>query len=487
MIIATIELGVYRRHILNKQYRKRKSTVKNTIIQTNKKYLPGLLNIAVPIMLSNLISQLQMLIDRIFLGHVNSMYMSALGNVTSPMWTTMSFCFSIVTGASILISQSVGAGDTEHIEEYSGAMVKYNNIIPILLFFFWTFCAEFVFRLMGVSDGLMPMCLDYSRYYAPVFLITGLGGAFSVILQTSNYTKPLVVYGIIRSGVNIFLDWVMIFGRFGLPAMGIKGAAIATTIAEYSGLIFAVIFVVSSKKLNTKPSMKWVVKAHIKPYLLSAKLGVNTALEDFAWNLGNLLLIRILNAINEMAAGIYSIIFSVEVLAVVIIGAIGNGTMTLTGEAKGNNDLGKYKGVCVCAYGLCIVVGIITLGVCLAFPQQIISLFTNDKSIIASCGIYLIFISINLFAKSANIVVGNAIRGSGNTIWMLITQLFGTVWVVSVALLFVFVLKLGIAGVFLAVIVDEIVRAFINLGKYLRIVKNWKSTDWDKRTELAKQ
>lgn len=477
MIIATIEFGVYRRHILKKQYRKRKSTVKNTIIQTNKKYLPGLLNIAVPIMLSNLISQLQMLIDRIFLGHVNSMYMSALGNVTSPMWTTMSFCFSIVTGASILISQSVGAGDTEHIEEYSGAMVKYNNIIPILLFFFWTFCAEFVFRLMGVSDGLMPMCLDYSRYYAPVFLITGLGGAFSVILQTSNYTKPLVVYGILRSGVNIFLDWVMIFGRFGLPAMGIKGAAIATTIAEYSGLIFAVIFVVSSKKLNTKPSMKWVVKAHIKPYLLSAKLGVNTALEDFAWNLGNLLLIRILNAINEMAAGIYSIIFSVEVLAVVIIGAIGNGTMTLTGEAKGNNDLGKYKGVCVCAYGLCIVVGIITLGVCLAFPQQIISLFTNDKSIIASCGIYLIFISINLFAKSANIVVGNAIRGSGNTIWMLITQLFGTVWVVSVALLFVFVLKLGIAGVFLAVIVDEIVRSFINLGKYLRIVKNWESTE----------
>lgn len=487
MIIATIELGVYRRHILKKQYRKRKSTVKNTIIQTNKKYLPGLLNIAVPIMLSNLISQLQMLIDRIFLGHVNSMYMSALGNVTSPMWTTMSFCFSIVTGASILISQGVGAGDTEHIEEYSGAMVKYNNIIPILLFFFWTFCAEFVFRLMGVSDGLMPMCLDYSRYYAPVFLITGLGGTFSVILQTSNYTKPLVIYGIIRSGVNIFLDWIMIFGRFGLPAMGIKGAAIATTIAEYSGLIFAVIFVVSSKKLNTKPSMKWVVKAHIKPYLLSAKLGVNTALEDFAWNLGNLLLIRILNAINEMAAGIYSIIFSVEVLAVVIIGAIGNGTMTLTGEAKGNNDLGKYKGVCVCAYGLCIVVGIITLGVCLAFPQQIISLFTNDKSIIASCGIYLIFISINLFAKSANIVVGNAIRGSGNTIWMLITQLFGTLWVVSVALLFVFVLKLGIAGVFLAVIVDEIVRAFINLGKYLRIVKNWGSTDWDKKTELAKQ
>lgn len=446
----------------------------NKIVSYNKRYLGALLNIAVPIMLSNLISQLQMLIDRVFLGRVNSLYMSALGNVTTTMWTTMSFCFSIVVGASILISQSVGAGDTEHIGEYAGAMVKYNNIIPILLFFFWLFAAKPVFVLMGVSDSIMPMCLEYAKYYAPVFLITGLGGAFSVILQTSNYTKPLVLYGIIRSVINIILDWILIFGKCGFPKMGIKGAAIGTTIAEYAGFIFALILVCTSKKLYTRPSLKWVVKSKIKPYLISAKLGINTALEDFAWNLGNLLLIRILNEINELAAGIYSIVFSVEILAVVIIGAIGNGTMTLTGEAKGKMDVDKYKGVCVCAYGFCIVVALLTLTLSLLFPQQIISLFTKEESIIVSSGIYLFFISVNLFAKSANIIVGNAIRGSGNTIWMLITQIFGTVWVVGIALIFVFVLKLGISGVFLAVIVDEIVRAIINLGKYLRIVKTFE-------------
>lgn len=148
--------------------------------------------------------------------------------------------------------------------------------------------------------------------------------------------------------------------------------------------------------------------------------------------------------------------------------------MTLTGEAKGKMDVDKYKGVCVCAYGFCIVVALLTLTLSLLFPQQIISLFTKEESIIVSSGIYLFFISVNLFAKSANIIVGNAIRGSGNTIWMLITQIFGTVWVVGIALIFVFVLKLGISGVFLAVIVDEIVRAIINLGKYLRIVKTFE-------------
>ena len=97
-------------------------------MKTNKKeYLKRLLVIAVPIILSNLISQLQMLIDRIFLGRANDLYMSALSNATSPMWTTMSFCFSLSAGASILISQSVGANDKEHIEEYAGAMIKFNN------------------------------------------------------------------------------------------------------------------------------------------------------------------------------------------------------------------------------------------------------------------------------------------------------------------------------------------------------------------------
>lgn len=440
-----------------------------------KIYMKRLLIIAVPIMLSNIIAQLQMIIDRIFLGHADRLYMSALGNVTSPVWTTMSFCVSLATGASILISQSVGAGNRDNIEEYAGALLKYNNIIPVLLFFFWLFCSEPAFHLMGVSDNLMPLCLSYTRYYAPVFLLIGFGGSLSVILQTSNYTKPLVAYGLIRAGINIFLDWVLIFGKFGMPAMGIKGAAIGTMIAEYLGGIYITYVALRSKKLTTRPSLKAVKKARFKTYFHSARLGVNTALEDFAWNFGNLLLIRILNSINEMAAGIYSMVFSVELLAVVLVASIGNSTMTLASEAKGKKDLSQYKGVCICAYILCAVVALLMILCGIFIPDKLIGMFTSDKSIIASSGIYIMVIAINLFSKSANIVIGNGIRGSGNTKWMLYTQLFGTVWVVCVAAFFVFVCKLGILGVFLAILVDEFVRAIINLCKYLRIVKAWES------------
>ena len=422
-----------------------------------------LLSIAVPIILNNIIAQLQMIIDRIFLGHANDLYMSALGNVSSPVWTTMSFCNSLVMGASILISQSVGAGKKDGIGEYAGAMMKYNNIIPVFLFFFWMIFPKPVFMLLGVADNVMPL-----------FLLVGLSGSLGVILQTSNYTKPLVVYGIIRSGINIILDYVLIFGKFGLPALGIQGAAIGTVIAEYLGAIYIAFVFFRSNRLVTRPTWMEVKTSHVRSFLHAAKLGINIALEDFAWNIGNLILIRILNSINEYAAGIYTIIFSVEVLAVVIIGAIGSGTMTLTSEATGKKDLSQYKGTAICAYGICALVTILIIIGAVAFPDEILSLFTSDTDVITSSGIYLILIGFNLFSKSVNIIVGNAIRGSGNTKWMLYTQMFGTVWLVCVASFFVFVCKLGILGVFLAVMADEGVRALINLWKYLRIVKGWK-------------
>ena len=372
-----------------------------------KQYGKRLLILALPIIMNNIIAQLQMIIDRIFLGHANDLYMSALGNVSSPVWTTMSFCNSLVMGASILISQSVGAEKREDIGEYAGAMLKYNNIIPIFLCFFWMIFPKPVFMILGVSDNVMPLCLGYVRWYAPLFLLTGLGGSLGVILQTSNYTKPLVVYGCVRSGLNIFLDWMLIFGNLGMPALGIEGAAIATVIAEYVGAIYISVIFFTSKKLLTRPSWNDVKKGHFRSYLNAAKLGINIALEDFAWNIGNMILIRILNSINEYAAGIYTIIFGVEVLAVVIIGAIGSGTMTLTSEAIGRKNLAQYKGITLCAYAVCAIVTVVMIVGAVLFPEQILSLFTSDKTVIASCGVYLLLIGINLFSKSGNIIIGN--------------------------------------------------------------------------------
>lgn len=436
-----------------------------------KIYYGRLLAIAVPLILSNIINQLQMLVDRIFLGNANSLYMSVLGNVTSPVWTTMSVCFSIATGASILISQNVGAKNQENVEEYSGSLLKFNNILPVMLFFLWGFGSAPIFRLMGVSESILPWCVDYASYYSPSFLLIGFGGSCLVIFQTSNHTKHLAIWSLLRSGLNILFDYVLIFGKFGFPEMGIKGAALGTTIAEYLGGLYVFFAYMKSRKLSTRPKLPALKKAKLRTYLHAARLGINTALEDFCWNLGNLAIVRILNTINEFAAGIFSLVFGVELLAVVIVGALGNGTLTLSSEAVGKRDKKQYRAVCVCAYSICCVIALLMVVATLLFPSEILSIFTKDERITSTSGIYLLFIAINLFSKSGNIIVGSGIRGSGDTKWMFCTQIFGTIFVISCASLFVFALNLGIAGVFFAVMADESVRFIINLIKYRKICR----------------
>ena len=433
-------------------------------------YKNKLVKIFVPIMLSNLIAQIQMFIDRIFLGRMDILLMSAVGNATAPMWTTMSFVFSLSMGASILISQSVGEKDIEKAKDYAASMIKFHNFIPVLLFFFWTFCGPLVFKLMGVSENVMGLCVTYTRIYAPVYLITGLYASYSVVYQTSNFTKPLVAYGIIRSVLNIILDYLLIFGKFGFPRMEIAGAALGTTIAEYAGAVYLFYVTVTKKdKFFTSPGLKRILSAKIKPYLSSVKLGIPTAFEDLLWNAGNLCIIRILNTIDEKAAGIYSMVFTVEILFVVVIGSIGSGTLTLTGEATGAKDHKLYRSVVKTAVKWSFLVAAFALIFVSIFPRLTLSLFTTDKEIIEMSVIYIILVATDLFGKSGNIIVGSGIRGYGDTKWMLFTQILGTVGVISLSALFVFVFKLGILGVFVAVLCDEAIRAVINFIRFLSI------------------
>lgn len=440
-------------------------------ILASKKYISPLLKLALPIMISNIISQVQMLIDRLFLARLGDIYMSALSNISSPMWTTMSFVFSLSTGASIIISQSIGSGDKRKVADYAGALWKWHNLFGIGLFLLWFFCSELIFKGMGVSQNVMPMCLSYSRIYSPVFLVMPIGVSCLVTLQTSNYTKPLVYQGIIRSGLNIILDWLLIFGNLGFPKMGIAGAALATTIAEITGGLVLLIFCVIKKGIATMPSFSQILHAPFSCYVIGCKLGINTALEDFLWNFGNLLLIRILNSINEMAAGIYSVVFSVEILAVVLIGALGNGTMTLTGEATGKKDSSQFSGITSIAYLMSCVICIITFVLCISIPEKLLGLFISDKSLISDSVIFMWLMAINLFGKSANVIFGNAIRGYGNPQWMFLTQVFGTIFVVALAVLCVNIFGLGIIGVFIAVLSDEFLRGIVNFCKFLSIRK----------------
>ena len=158
-----------------------------------------------------------------------------------------------------------------------------------------------------------------------------------------------------------------------------------------------------------------------------------------------------------------------KILFVVVIGAIGSGTLTLTGEATSAKDMKLYRNVVKTAVKWAFLVAAFALIFVSIFPRLTLNLFTTDKEVIEMSVIYIILVTANLFGKSGNIILGNGIRDYGDTKWMFFTQALGTVGVVGLSCLCVFVFKLGMLGVFIAVLCDEAIRAVINFIRFLRI------------------
>ena len=437
-----------------------------------RNYTGKILAIAVPIMLSNLISQLQMVIDRIFIGRLSLDSMSAVGNASTPMWTTMSLIFALTTGATILVSQAYGAAQTERASDLLSALFKYNNVLAFILFLFWLLCPQAAFHLMGVDESIIGMSIDYARFFSPIFILTGIGASISCMLEVSQKTTVMIWYGLSRSVANVILDYAMIFGHFGFPAMGVKGAAAATTIAELIGGLIVLIYVLRAKDLALKPSFSRILRAKISLFTETVRYGAPAACEDFAWNLGNLYLLAMLNKVSVEAAGIHSIVFSVELIAVVLVGSIGTATLTLSGFETGKKNIDGVWNVVMCSAILSWAISAFNLILYMIFPTKILGLFTTDETVLSLAVVYLFIVGFDVFPKSGNIIFGSGIKGYGEPSWMLKTQIFGTILVITASTVMVMVFHMGIMELFILVVIDESVRFFLNSRKLIRIKKS---------------
>ena len=424
--------------------------------------------IAIPIIIQGIVFQLQSLTDKVFLGNIQTKYLSVLGNTMLPYQATLEVVVAICTGLTILVAYNYGSNNEKEIEHQISASISYNSLITCSLFLIWFFFSKYIFMVMGVTSNLLEYCTTYVSILSVYLIIFGADLSIQAALQGLGITKPIMYVGICKVTINIVLDWILIFGHLGFPTMDIKGAAIATTIANiFSGLCL-IIYIFASKKVPVNITLKKLLCFNWQKYKKMICVGLPTGFESFAWFGGNLVLIRLLNNLGTLAVGVYTVIFGIELIVYTIYLGIARAGLTLVGQKIGaNNHKGAKKILSSCLKYDIIIVTLISI-VFFAFSKNILVLFTKDVEIINEAVLYFRLVTIAIFPKSINVVVGNGIRGLGDTKWMLYTQLFGTVFIVSLAYILVYTVQLDILGVYIALLIDEIVRATINSIRFFK-------------------
>jgi len=212
--------------------------------------------IAIPIIFQNITQYLQMVIDRAFLGHTNPEYLSAIGNVMTPFSALVLFLTTSSIGLTILVAQNIGAKKLDSARDLSESSFVYSTLFALSLLLVWLFGAQGIFTLLQTGENIKTHAVNYVQIISFSMIFMGMEATAGAILQGVGKTKPILLAGVIKNILNIFLDWVLIFGQLGFPQMGLFGAAVATFVSNSVGSLILIAYVLFTKSLPFRFSFK---------------------------------------------------------------------------------------------------------------------------------------------------------------------------------------------------------------------------------------
>lgn len=430
-----------------------------------------ILQLALPLIFQQFCLQLQVWIDRAMLGHINVDYFSAIGNTTVPYHMITSAITALCGGTTILIAQKIGAKDIRGAQDVAESSFLGSTIICTAVYFTFFIGSEQLFRLMGVQTPILEYCVEYFPILSLSLLILGPSATAFAVLQGVGFTKVMMIAGITGNLLNILLDWILIFGKFGFPEMGICGAALATVLADAVAATLTILYVSNGSRMAFRVRFKNMISSNLSCYKKVLEVGIPSGLELGIWNVGMVVLVSYLNRLDMLSAGIYTLVFSVETIPRLVYMGFANAGLTLVGQETGARSLRQVRQTGILCLAFSFAVCLVVVAVFLSIPEKLLGFFTDDAEMLRVSVPYLSLVSYYLFPKTVNSVIGRCIKAMGDTRWMLYTQLLGIVFMISCGYYLILCTSFGLSGIFITMLLDETIRGVANLLHFFSICR----------------
>ncbi len=379
-----------------------------------------ILSIAWPLILANSFWNLQLTIDRIFLGQYSTDALGAAIAVGGVFWTPMALLQQTSAYSTTFVAQYFGAKQLSRIGP-SVWQAIHLSLVGGLLFLVFVPLSGPIFQMIGHSEKMLPLEIDYFRALCFSALPTALVAAASGFFTGLGDTKMVMKINAVGLVANAFLDYLLIFGRWGFPAMGIVGAGYATALATLISALYGIYHVYRSDDGRYGMRGGWRFDGELLGRFLKFGIpsGMQWALEGLAFTVFLVILGRMPN--GDAALSSSGIVVTVMMLAVLPALGIAQAVTVLVGQHLGEKrpheaEKDTWSGVQVAA------IYIITVGLSfLLFPQFYLSWFHNAENaalwseVSVMVPYLLMFVALFTAFDSINLVISFALKGAGDT------------------------------------------------------------------------
>lgn len=417
-----------------------------------------LISLILPMTLQNLVFALVPISDAVMLLFLSQEAMTSASLAAQVPFVLSLFAYSITAGGSILAAQYWGKGDTKFIEKIFGYMFTLS--LPIIAVFFMCsmFMPEGVIRIFTDEPELIKGAIPYLRFASVSYIFMPLIMMYETILKNVGLVKQCTVASVVVVFLNIILNAVFIFGLFGAPEMGISGAAVATSISNFTGFLLCLFFDIKYTKFRLR--FKNIIHVDMDLRKRFSKYTLPYTLNQLLWGYGFTMITVILGHLGTDVASANSIAAVVKDLVSCLCFAIASGSVIVVGNELGAGRLEKAKLYGDRLFKLGVISGII-LGLIAAASAPVIIYFTNMTDaaehylfiMLMMCSYYILGRSIN------SILIGGIFSAGGDTKFGFICDTL-TMWafIVPVGFIAAFVLDLPVMVVYFILNLDEIIK-----------------------------
>jgi putative MATE family efflux protein len=442
----------------------------NKTFRTNSTLKRELAILAVPIFIETLLMMALGAVDTFMLSKFSDASVAAVGFVNQ----IINFCFLIFEvinlGTSVLCSQYLGAGLQTRMERLVGVSLLVNLLFGLTISIFLFFCGESILLAMGLSDDMLEEGISYMRIVGLGAFVMALAMTLSATLRANNKAYfPMLVIAIINV-LNISGNYMLIFGKFGAPALGVTGAAISTVVSRTIAMciLFFIVFRTTLHRFPTEIFRRFP-RTELKNLL---RIGLPSAGEQMSYSSSQLVITYFINMLGmeAMATRTYcvNIIMFGYLFCISIAqgGAICIGHLIGAGKQDSAFILGKYVLKKSVLFTLLISVCIACCG------PYIMSLLTENRTI-ASLAITILWVDVVLeIGRPVNIFACAALRTAGDVNFPFYVGVV-VQWSVAVMASYYFgiVAGMGLVGIWWMFALDENIRGAI-------FVRRWYSDKW---------
>ncbi len=201
----------------------------------------------IPIFATMMLQSLYGIIDTIFVGKLGANALAGVGQSNTLLMFVFAFMASVSIGSTSLIARQLGAEKNEEANKTVNQSLILGSALSLLFFFPLFFLTKPLLLAINTNMQILPGASAYLKISAFSLLFVFLNFMINSLLRGAGYVKPSFFLMATSNAINIFLDYAMIFGHFGFPFLGIKGAAYATLIARIIGSILGIIILLSKK------------------------------------------------------------------------------------------------------------------------------------------------------------------------------------------------------------------------------------------------